>query len=364
LPTRVLLQGHTLLVEGPCNLKVIGGNVEYLGGKIQLGKQITINSPRQAPFFAVETALIDVESGTGGVFREIGESTIPTSWIEASQIAQQSSTLTVIVGNVDTGKSTLSTFLANQLSKQGLRVAVIDADIGQADIGPPATVSSALVQAPILGLQDLEPERSYFIGDTSPSTVQTKLIKNVVRLRDNTSGRADRILINTDGWVADELAVHYKLELLNQIRPDLVLGLSDSNELDPLLERAKVTSLRIDRSRYAKVRTKGDRKKAREEGYKRFMRGSKILKVDLGRVKVRTFENPVQTVFVNTRDFRGFLTGLLHENDELIAIGRLREVLKRQVSVETRLRDPPAILEVGGVQLSAAYEEVGFGLLH
>ncbi|HZY93868.1 MAG TPA: Clp1/GlmU family protein [Candidatus Bathyarchaeia archaeon] len=364
MPTRVLSQGHTLLVEGPCNLKVIGGNVECLGGKIQLGKQITISSPRQAPFLAVETALIDVEPKAGGAFREIEGSTIPTSWIEASQIAQQSSTLTVIVGNVDSGKSTLSTFLANQLSKQDLTVTVVDADIGQADIGPPATVSSARVQAPILGLHDLEPERSYFIGDTSPSIVQAKLIKNVVRLRDRTLGYTDKILINTDGWVADELAVHYKLDLLGQIRPDLVLGLSDSNELDPLLERAKVTSLRIDRSRYAKARTKGDRKKAREEGYKRFMSDSKILKVEMDRVKVRTFENPLQTVFVNTGGFGGFLTGLLHENDELIAIGRLREVRKRQVSVETRIRVPPAILEVGGVQLSAAYEEVGYGLLH
>ncbi len=323
-----------------------------------------ISSPRQAPFLAVETALIDIEPRAGGAFREIEESTIPTSWIEASQIAQQSSTLTVIVGNVDSGKSTLSTFLTNQLSRQGLRVAVIDADIGQADIGPPATVSSSLVQGPILGLQDLGPDRSYFIGETSPSTVQTKLIRNVVRLRDSTSSYADKILVNTDGWVADDLAVHQKLELLSQIHPDLVLGLSGSNELDPLLERAKVTSLRLDRSQYAKTRTKGDRKKAREEGYKRFLSGPKILEIDLDRVKLRTFENSAQTVFMNNRDFRGYLTGLLRENDELLAIGRLREVRKRQVSVETRLQEPPAILEVGAVRLSASYEEVGYGLLH
>lgn len=325
---------------------------------------MTIRSPRQAPFLAVETALINVEPRVGGALTEIEESTIPTSWIEASQIAQQSSTLTVIIGNVDSGKSTISTFLANQLSKQGLSVAVIDADIGQADIGPPATVSSALVKSPILGLQDLEPERSYFIGDTSPSNVQTKLIKNIVRLKDSVSGFADRILVNTDGWVADELAVQYKLQLVGQIKPDLVLGLSGSNDLDPFLDRAKVTSLRLDRSRYAKARTKGDRKKAREDGYKRFMSGSKISKLDLDRVKVRTFEDSAQTVFVNTRDFRGYLTGLLRDNDELLAIGRLREVRKHQVSIETRLRGPPSILEIGGIQLSTAYEEIGYGLLH
>lgn len=364
LPTRVLPQGHSILIEGPCKLKVVGGIVESLGAEIPLRTWITISSPRQSSFFAVETALIDVEPRIGGAFREIAETTIPSSWNEASQIAQQSSTLTVIVGNVDSGKSTLCTFLANQLSKQHLRVAIIDADVGQTDIGPPASVSSAQLQHQILGLQDLEPGHSYFIGDTSPSSVPAKLIKNVTRLRDNASRYADKILVNTDGWVLDELAIDYKLQLLNRLQPDLLLGLSDSNELDPLLDRARVASLRLDRSRYAKTRTKADRKKAREEGYKRFLTGSRILKIDLEQVEVRTFEDPTQTVFMNTLDFRGFLAGLLDKNDELMAIGRLREVGKRQVLVETLLRDRSPILEVGAVQLSAEYEEIGYRLLH
>jgi polynucleotide 5'-hydroxyl-kinase GRC3/NOL9 len=41
----------------------------------------------------------------------------------------------MVVGAVDTGKTTFCTCLARALFERGMKVAVVDADLGQSDIG-------------------------------------------------------------------------------------------------------------------------------------------------------------------------------------------------------------------------------------
>lgn len=364
MPIHLLHESHTLLVEGPCSLRIVEGRVECFGAEIMPSMHIEIKEPRQLAFFAIETTLFEVNLRGGGNFREIEQSTIPTSWIEAAQIIQQSSKVSVIIGDVDSGKSTLCTFLANKLFKQNVKVAVIDADIGQADVGPPATVAAATINKPIMGLQELQPEHSFFIGDTSPSSVPEKLIENVLRLKEKMADSADTILVNTDGWVREPLAIHFKTEFLARAKPDLVVGLASADEMDPLLRLASFISLKLDRSAHAKTRTKAERKKARETGYRRFLRGSHLAKYDSDRVQVRLFNDAKQTLFTDTIHYGGLLTGLLDSGGEMKAVGRLVRVLAGTIIVETRMIERPDILELGVVQLSAKYEETGYGLLH
>ncbi|RLE68608.1 MAG: hypothetical protein DRJ43_05280, partial [Thermoprotei archaeon] len=46
----------------------------------------------------------------------------------------------MLLGGVDVGKSGLFAFLANKLVSAGMRVGLIDADVGQSDIGPVGTI--------------------------------------------------------------------------------------------------------------------------------------------------------------------------------------------------------------------------------
>ena len=48
--------------------------------------------------------------------------------------------VTMVVGASDTGKTTLTAYLAGALAARGETVAVVDADVGQSEIGPPTTV--------------------------------------------------------------------------------------------------------------------------------------------------------------------------------------------------------------------------------
>jgi polynucleotide 5'-kinase involved in rRNA processing len=124
------------------------------------------------------------------------------------------------------------------------------------------------------------------------------------------------------------------------------------------------TSLRLESSGFAKIRTREDRKEAREAGYRRFLNGSKPLRMRLEDVRVRMFDQPEQTLFAGGRNFSGLIAGLLGADDVLITIGRVKEVLRGMALVETQTREMPSVLELGSVVLSSKYEEVGYSVLH
>src|SRR5207245_11625362 len=138
---------------------------------------------RRIPHETGTDALLQGRIGEQGFCRQVNGSTIPPSWRDAAEVLRGSRGFAVILGDVDAGKSTLCTYLTNVCVDHRLRTSIIDGDVGQADIGPPATTSSSTVPTHSLSLQDLRPERSYFIVDTSPSSVQDKLVSSISYLQ-------------------------------------------------------------------------------------------------------------------------------------------------------------------------------------
>jgi polynucleotide 5'-hydroxyl-kinase GRC3/NOL9 len=268
--------------------------------------------------------------------------------------------LAVILGDVDAGKSTLCTYLANTCLDLRVRVSIIDGDVGQADIGPPTTISSSTVSRHILSLQELRPERSYFIGDTSPSSVPDKLIQSITRLKDEPSTRSEITILNTDGWVREDKAVGHKLQLLNSLRPNLVLSLSLDHELDPILKLQQCPTLQLKASGFARTRTREERKKAREEGYRRFLQSPKHLDLRLNTIKLRMFNAPKQQRIDQVSPYKGILAGLLDDKGMLLSIGRILRIGNGIVSITTMAEATPKIVELGAVILSSKFEEVGY----
>ena len=323
-----------------------------------------IEESRQEPIFAVDNTLLEIRRDSGSAWSVAGESTVPVAWNEAAQILQRQRGVCVIIGEVDSGKSSLCTFLANKCLEDTGKVGVVDADVGQADIGPPTTISLSVVQAPIIGLHKAVVEISFFVGDTSPSVVPDKIVRLATRLKEQMTSSADIVLVNTDGWLAEFNAIRYKQRLLEEIQPDLVIALSRSDDIiDPLLDRVKFASLKLPSSSFARVRSKEERKKAREAGYRRFLQGSHKLGVSQ-ETSVRMFDRLEQTVFPENRRFRGFVSGLLNQSEELLSIGRISQVENGKVIVETRTNETPTVLEIGNIALSSRYDEVGSGTLH
>ncbi len=335
-----------------------------MGARIQSDDWTMIEGSRQEPIYAADDTLLEIRRGAGSSWSVVGESTVPVAWKEAAQVLQRQRGVCVIVGEVDSGKSSLCTFLANKCLEDTGKVGVVDADVGQADIGPPTTISSSVVQAPIIGLHKAAAEISFFIGDTSPSFVPDKVVTLATRLKKRMTSSADTVLVNTDGWLTEFNALRHKQLLLEEIQPDLVIGLSRSDQaIDPLLDRAKFASLRLPSSPFARIRSKEERKKAREAGYRRFLQGSHKLGISQ-ETRLRMFDQLEQTVFPENRRLRGLVAGLLNQNEELLSIARISQVGNGRVIVETKTIENPTILEIGNIALSSRYDEVGYGTLH
>ena len=67
---------------------------------------------------------------------------VPQAWREtAATILRDRPRVILVLGGGDAGKSSFCRFLLAELLAAGHRVAVVDSDLGQKDIGPPATVT-------------------------------------------------------------------------------------------------------------------------------------------------------------------------------------------------------------------------------
>lgn len=355
--------GHTLLLSGPAQFTVTSGEAYSLAGALKRDMWMTVEETRREPIFGKTGSELELRLGPGSSQTDVPESTIPAGWDEAAQILQQQRGTVVVVGEVDSGKSTLCTFLANKCFESGLRVGLIDGDVGQSDIGPPATISSARFSEPIRGLQEAESVSSFFVGETSPSLTPAKVIRLLVRLKEEIGRSSDVVIINTDGWIGEPDAIRYKSHLMQETRPDLALALVRGDEMNQILDNATCTTLRLSTSSYAKTRSKVERKRNREDGYRRFLTGARILRVSETDIQLRMFDRPDQSIFPGEeKRFRGYLVGLLAESEKLLGIGRIRNVSSGELLVETRIETEPNLVEIGDIVLSSRYEEVGYGL--
>ena len=65
------------------------------------------------------------------------EISAPKEWFGLLDVLEEEKGVAILLGATDTGKSTLAKFLISHLCKRGLKVGLVDADIGQSFLGPP-----------------------------------------------------------------------------------------------------------------------------------------------------------------------------------------------------------------------------------
>ncbi len=126
-----------------------------------------------------------------------------------------SGAVVLFLGGTDVGKTTLIRGLHEQVGGQ-----IVDGDVGQSWVGPPAIVSLGTTHGMTAG---------YFVGDVSPRGSLLQVTVGIALM----ARRAERpCLIDTDGYIGDGAARAYKTELINLIRPDLLVLMQRRDELD------------------------------------------------------------------------------------------------------------------------------------
>jgi polynucleotide 5'-hydroxyl-kinase GRC3/NOL9 len=242
--------------------------------------------------------------------------------------------VTVLVGAGDTGKTTLAARLASALAARGTRVAVVDADVGQSEIGPPTTVGLGAVTGPLTRLRDAELVALEFIGDTSPVRrigVTADATGRLVR-RALAAGFA-HVIVDTGGLVEGALGVALKRAKLRAIDPDLVILVQRRDESEPLARALggaeRPALVRVVTSPAATRRTQTQRRLFRDRALQEYLRDSASVRVPMERVEIaRGPRGAAPTDIVE-----GLLVGIYNAAGETLGVGRVRSVDATSASI-------------------------------
>ncbi len=146
--------------------------------------------------------------------------------------------VTMLVGGLDTGKSTLARRIARAGVEAGVLVGLLDADVGQSTTGPPTTVGLRLCRT----AADLEPEalaradHLAFVGSTSPQGHLLPLVTGARLLLDRArASGAEIVVVDTTGLVSGVYGQILKFNKVGLLQPELVVGLARGQELEPVL---------------------------------------------------------------------------------------------------------------------------------
>lgn len=144
----------------------------------------------------------------------------------------------MLIGGIDTGKSTTARALLGAAVSAGVPAALLDTDLGQKTVGPPGAVTLRHVRV----AADLEPaslaapDDLWFVGSTSPQGHLLPLVSAAAHLRRRADDAGARLLVvDTSGAVSGIFGQILKYHKIEALLPDLVIGLQRGEELLPLL---------------------------------------------------------------------------------------------------------------------------------
>jgi polynucleotide 5'-hydroxyl-kinase GRC3/NOL9 len=288
---RTIEKGKTLLVDGPASVTVISGKTEVFGSSLSSVKKVVIREGKRLPFVVEETTTFEISLGEGATIEEVEGSTIPSSWIKASEELsnlQAKPSTAVVLGAVDSGKSSFCTYLINRIMQEKRKCVILDGDLGQSDVGPPCTLAYAIVTKPITDLFSLEAKNAFFVGVTSPSRAINKVIEGLSLLKTEVlNENPDFIIVNTDGWVEGEDAVNYKMQLVSKLNPDLIFCIQQKDETNRLVDVfEKFRTIVVDSPIAIKQRDREKRKNLRELGYMKYLKNMKVQLLPLNWLKI------------------------------------------------------------------------------
>lgn len=141
----------------------------------------------------------------------------------------------MLIGAMDTGKTTMAKAVIEAALDKRRTVAYIDADIGNPTVGPPACAGLKVIREKN-DLNHLDSaDRLHFVGGISPDRLILQAVIASAALAAEGAKLADLVVVDTTGTisgVAGETLKYHKAEL---IRPDQVIALQRGGELEPII---------------------------------------------------------------------------------------------------------------------------------
>lgn len=238
------------------------------------------------------------------------------------ELAESTTTL-MLLGAMDTGKTTMARKVADHAVSRGRSVAMIDADIDNSSIGPPTCVGLRMVKE----ASDLDDsgaaDHLHFVGTVSPSRlVLQHVIATVSMVERAREEGADLIVIDTTATVsgvAGETLKYHKMELC---RPDRVVALQRGSEMEPIVGMLnRFFSIDVDvvpADPNTAVRSPDERAARRAEGLRAAFAGP----LERWRVRPTVFA-PTLPTGLDLERLDQLLVGVHDGNGHCLGLGRL-----------------------------------------
>lgn len=215
---------------------------------------------------------------------------IPPPWRPAAEAAA-GAPLTVVIGPIEAGKTTLTALLANDLAARGHAVAILDADLGQSEIGPPTTIGLGRVVRPLGRLADAQLIAMHFVGATSPAANVAATLVGVRVLADRARAAGfTRLLVDTSGLVRGELGRTLKQAKIALLDADLLVALQRGRECEHILapyRDARPAVVRVAALPAPRRRSAGVRRRRRAHALRGYFAAAPPAVLDLTRVVLR-----------------------------------------------------------------------------
>lgn len=144
--------------------------------------------------------------------------------------------VTLLIGATDRGKTTLLSAWVRAAAASGARIAVVDADPGQSEIGPPGAIGVAWARPDAERLTDLPAAHTVFVGALSPAPAALEHVAaTVAAVHWARQHGAAGVFVDTPGYVVGPGARRWLAALVQALAPQKVTAIATEGELDGLL---------------------------------------------------------------------------------------------------------------------------------
>jgi len=412
------VRGYCVL-EGPLKVRLVEGEAEVTGKRLSAKEEVVIPLAKATLMEAPSGAKVELRGS--GTLTKLDSSTIPKGWAELIDSIAKGPRVVFALGYLDSGKTFFVTYVANKLFERGIKVSIVDCDVGQSNIGPPTTIGLGVLERQVTFLEEVPVASAYFVGSTSPAGHLLPMVVGTAKLVNRAKSLSDVVLIDTPGMVYGGPARAYQLYAVEALSPDVVVALQRDRELEHLTRQLKALGyevVELQASAWVRQRDRSDRRALRERAFYNYFskRGMVSHTVSLDDVAVvgsflgSGYAAPQEVVSViesmansrveycelsqdfvvivleerpSSRDFyanvkeafkdrtvrvvvkgfeRGLVVGLMGERGEFLDVGVLKglDFKGRKAAVATPLKSVEGVraLKLGCVRLGEEYQEV------
>ncbi|TFF88609.1 MAG: hypothetical protein EU549_02675 [Promethearchaeota archaeon] len=373
---------------GPCKIQITSGHISVLNKKIKDNEEFIIKKNKALTihflektsliFTGREDCIVELNNIINNDRKELLKK-IKDIIIERTKIK------IMVIGEIDSGKSTLIIQMINSLLEfnNRLKIGLLDLDMGQGALTLPTTIGLGIINNPIINIRSIKPEEITFIGNISPSRHMLRCIFGLIELLDKTKD-LDVTFIDTTGWVNDSAARAYKTTKIQIIKPDIIVNLNKRLKnkvkiyplLNPFTNNHEI--IPIEKSPNIFPRSREMRKTLRENAYARYFLNSKTKKykyaelslintrLNLGKPLIPSFKNYIEEILgikIIYSEISQETLLIIVKNSDNLSYNDLNKIRPQISSSEIRIY---GIGEIKGliVGLQNNYKLLGLGLIN